>query len=271
MFQRIDCAPRATLGDGFITVSDWVQAGRYAAKLDPATLVGGPTSEPPPGPFRSPPTPLDLNTNRELRVGTGLLVEKQAGTVSVNLESLGDENAIGFSVAFDPTELVYSSATLGGDATGGTMNVNTTQAASGKLGLVLALPTGKNFTQGTREVIKLQFDAATTNSAVAPLTLQDQPVRREVSNVQAMPLATVYVNGTVAVNPLPSLEVNLTPQNMVLSWPGWATNYVLQETENLNAPPSGWLGSEVPVTQTNGQHRAELTAGPKPKFYRLRK
>jgi len=198
-------------------------------------------------------------------------VEKQAGTVSVNLESLGDENAIGFSMAFDPNELVYSAATLGGDAIGGTMNVNTTQAASGKLGLVLALPTGKNFTQGTREVIKLQFDAATTNSAVAPLTLQDQPVRREVSNVQAMPLATVYVNGTVAVNPLPSLEVNLTPQNMVLSWPGWATNYVLQETENLNAPPSGWLGSEVPVTQTNGQHRAELTAGPKPKFYRLRK
>jgi hypothetical protein len=43
-FQRADCAPRATLGDGRLTVSDWVQAGRYAAGLDSATAAAGPTS-----------------------------------------------------------------------------------------------------------------------------------------------------------------------------------------------------------------------------------
>lgn len=43
-FQRADCAPRSTRGDGRLTVSDWVQAGRYAAGLDAATGTAGPVS-----------------------------------------------------------------------------------------------------------------------------------------------------------------------------------------------------------------------------------
>lgn len=42
-FQRADCAPRSGLGDGRISIIDWAQAGRYAAALDPATPAGGPT------------------------------------------------------------------------------------------------------------------------------------------------------------------------------------------------------------------------------------
>jgi len=43
-FQRADCAPRSTLGDGAITIADWVQVGRYMTGLDPLTPAGGPTS-----------------------------------------------------------------------------------------------------------------------------------------------------------------------------------------------------------------------------------
>ncbi|MFN0112868.1 MAG: hypothetical protein ACKVZH_28745 [Blastocatellia bacterium] len=43
-FQRADCAPRAGLGDGRISIIDWTQAGRYAAALDAATPAGGPTT-----------------------------------------------------------------------------------------------------------------------------------------------------------------------------------------------------------------------------------
>src|SRR5207249_1629144 len=46
-YQRADCAPRETQGNGAITVTDWVQAGRYAARLDPLTPVGGPTADSP--------------------------------------------------------------------------------------------------------------------------------------------------------------------------------------------------------------------------------
>jgi hypothetical protein len=42
-FQQADSAPRSTFGDGVITIADWVQCGRYAAGLDPATAAGGPT------------------------------------------------------------------------------------------------------------------------------------------------------------------------------------------------------------------------------------
>ncbi|MGH8247729.1 MAG: IPT/TIG domain-containing protein, partial [Gammaproteobacteria bacterium] len=43
-FQRADTAPRETQGNGALTITDWVQAGRYAAGLDPATPAGGPAS-----------------------------------------------------------------------------------------------------------------------------------------------------------------------------------------------------------------------------------
>ncbi len=43
-FQKADCAGRTTLGNGVLSISDWVQAGRYAASLDPLTPAGGPTA-----------------------------------------------------------------------------------------------------------------------------------------------------------------------------------------------------------------------------------
>src|SRR5207253_10588874 len=43
-FQRADCAPRESLGDGVIGLADWVQAGRYAAGLEPVVSAGGPTA-----------------------------------------------------------------------------------------------------------------------------------------------------------------------------------------------------------------------------------
>ncbi len=43
-FQRADTSPRSTLGNGAITISDWVQTGRYASGLDPLVPAGGPTA-----------------------------------------------------------------------------------------------------------------------------------------------------------------------------------------------------------------------------------
>lgn len=42
-FQKADCAPRNTKGDGRIDVADWVQAQRYAEGADMLQSVGGPT------------------------------------------------------------------------------------------------------------------------------------------------------------------------------------------------------------------------------------
>ncbi len=43
-FQRADVSPRESLGDGRITLADWVQVGRYVAGLESAAVAGGPTS-----------------------------------------------------------------------------------------------------------------------------------------------------------------------------------------------------------------------------------
>jgi hypothetical protein len=42
-FQRADVAPKNSLGSGTITIADWVQAGRYVSGLDPVAPSGGPT------------------------------------------------------------------------------------------------------------------------------------------------------------------------------------------------------------------------------------
>jgi hypothetical protein len=44
IFQRLDCAPRGTLGSGSLTSADLVQVRRYTAALDPPQEAGGPTA-----------------------------------------------------------------------------------------------------------------------------------------------------------------------------------------------------------------------------------
>jgi hypothetical protein len=40
-FQKADCAPKDTLGNGSVSLADWVQAGRYAAFLDTPVPAAG--------------------------------------------------------------------------------------------------------------------------------------------------------------------------------------------------------------------------------------
>jgi len=74
-FQRADCAPRATLGNGLITVSDYVQAGRYAAGLDDLVPAGGPTA------------PINLlpEFERNLAMAGSRLTAQNAGQSPVNI------------------------------------------------------------------------------------------------------------------------------------------------------------------------------------------
>src|SRR5262249_23516633 len=139
VFQKVDCAPRDTLGDGQLKVTDWVQAGRYAAGLDPLTPAGGPT-----GPVVSNSIiassallqSLAL-TDRQISIHTGSVVKGLTLNLPINLQSQGNESALAFSLSFDPTVLQYVNITKGSAAGSAVLNVNANQAASGKLGVVL--------------------------------------------------------------------------------------------------------------------------------------
>lgn len=125
------------------------------------------------------------------------------GTVSVPIEivSQGDENAIGFSLNFDPAILSNPQASLGSGAAGASLNPNFGAAAQGRLGLAIALPAGQTLSAGTRQIAIVTFNvAAATSAASTPITFGDQPIAREVADNSANTLATSYENGVVTIS-----------------------------------------------------------------------
>jgi len=279
-YQRADCAPRATLGDGAITVADWVQAGRYAAGLEPITVAGGPTNDLGPlfvsansvrktGSQDSPPRAKGLNP-RQVRVANASFFPGGAGLVSVYLEAQGDENALGFSVAFDPSAMSYAGTSLGSNAAGATLDVNSIQAASGHLAFVLALPIGGTFPVGTNEILKINLGAASAVPGTYVLSLTDQPVPRQVVNPQASPLSAEYVNGTIII-PAPALSIAHGEQVVRLAWPLWATNFSLQEADGTTLPSLVWSNLPTNFSISNNQAIVSVPLNGITKFYRLEK
>ncbi len=183
----------------------------------------------------------------------------------------GDENALGFSLGFDPAIVAYRGAGAAGAAGGATMQVNATQAASGRLGFVLALPAGRTFAAGSRQVVNVSFSAPGLNPGSSPIALIDQPVPREVDDAGAALLAAQYMNGMITVNPMPELTIRRAGQALELAWPAWATNYVLQEVTGDISASAQWTNSTPPARVTNGQNTITLTPGNTGRFYRLYK
>ncbi|HQR32913.1 MAG TPA: cohesin domain-containing protein, partial [Blastocatellia bacterium] len=215
-FQRADCAPRNTKGDGIIAVDDWVQAGRYYAALDAVQTIGGPSA---PSQFRTAefafqnlnPAPTNSsvpvrtprfgirNQQRVLRAVNATLVRGQTGTLSIEMDSLGNENAVGFSLNFDPTVLTYVSAATGSAASNAFLIINNSQVASGKLGLAVAQPAGEKFATGTRQVATVRFTVAANAAASTAISFGDQPVKRQIADVNALTLTATYADGSLTL------------------------------------------------------------------------
>lgn len=268
-FQRVDCAPRATRGDGQLKVTDWVQAGRYFARLDPLTSVGGPSSA---QPLSTLPVPKDLG--REILIqNTGAFPGLQA-VVPIELQSQGDENGIGFTLRFDPARLQFASASLGTDAStaGASLNVNSLQAASGSVGLLLALPAGAAFSAGTRQIFTVSFapQFGVTNSSTASLSFGDSPVVRAISDAGANELPATFLTGALSFNPLPSLAIALSGSNLVLSWPAAAAGFEVQTALSAADLAPNW--TTVPATPQTNANTLSLTLpiSDSQRFYRLR-
>ena len=269
-YQRADCAPRSTLGDGAITVADWVQAGRYAAGLDPLTVAGGPTNDVSKKVLvRTAPQPL-TSYPRQVRVGTTYLLQNQSGTVSVYLDAQGNENALGFSVSFDPTVLSYASASLGADATGATLDINASQVGAGRLAFVLAKPTGQAFTAGTKEVVKITFGVGAAVYGNYAVAMTDQPVIRQVVDPLANTLTADYLDGSMVVSPPPSLAIAESQQAVTLAWPLWATNFALQEADGATMPSLVWTNLNRPFTVSTNSALVTMPLSSTTKFYRLK-
>lgn len=201
-FQRADCAPRTGLGDGKITIIDWTQAGRYAAGLDPATPAGGPTTA----------SSSSLVGDRwSVAGGRSLLAEtslnsptvrlrqlpttdhRQPTTSSVEIEARGNENAMGFSLVFNASHWRLLDVSAGRDAREVSLHINSKQTEQGQIGIALALPVGRAFAAGNRQLIVCRFAPITIRKGL-PLSVKfgDLPIAREIADVEANPVATLF-------------------------------------------------------------------------------
>jgi hypothetical protein len=101
-----------------------------------------------------------------------------------------------------------------------------------------------------------------------PVSLAQSPVPRQVSDANAVALNTSYINGTITVNPFPSLKISQAGQNIRLSWPLWATNFALQMAQDP-FPQVAWTNVSGTIGISNAEHVIMLPINDGMKFYRL--
>jgi hypothetical protein len=194
----------------------------------------------------------------------------QTNAVPVRLEAHGNENALGFSVVFDPANLSFAGALTGTGASGATLNVNTNQMRAGRIGLALAWPPGSTAGTGAQVVVNLRFVATVPAPANTTSAFGDQPVPREVSDALANPLVTTYNSGTVSVTPPPGPPLSFTRsgRTLFLAWPADATGFELEATEG----ELGTAWSPVPGAIVLGAQKivAVMIEGNE-RYFRLRK
>jgi uncharacterized protein (TIGR03437 family) len=261
-FQRADCAPRESKGDGRLTVADWVQAGRYAAVLEPVMTAGGlsiPAAQAPATIARvgesDAYTPLSATGARAVRAVKISSGPGQNSVFNIELDAQGNENALGFSLNFDPSQWRFVSAIAGSDALGATSLINDRQAAIGRLGLTLALPTGQVWTAGVRKLVVLTLSPApgnTANSAV--ISFGDEPVMRETVNAGAATLPTIWAtSAVVAVSAASFSGPELASEALATAF---GSNLATGTEEAKATPlPTMLAGTTVKIIDSNGAEK----------------
>lgn len=150
-------------------------------------------------------------TNRAVRAAGANASPGGAVTIPIELLAQGDENAIGFSVGFDPAILSNPQVALGSDAAAATLTTNLTLASQGRAGLALALPAGQKFAAGTRQIATVSFSVATNVTLLSTqVSFSDQPILREVTDSNAEPVASVFVPGFISFNS--GFEADVSPR-----------------------------------------------------------
>jgi hypothetical protein len=123
---------------------------------------------------------------RRLQLSSPVFGDGQTAMVTVELLAQGGENALGFSLDFDPQQWRFVAAEIGEDAPGGVLGLNVKSAANGRLGVALAVPPGKALWAGLRSLLVVKFVAAEGGGTLSPvLGFGDWPTACELVGVKA--------------------------------------------------------------------------------------
>ncbi|MGH9934866.1 MAG: hypothetical protein ACREAM_01395 [Blastocatellia bacterium] len=181
--------------------------------------------------------------------------------VAIELTAQGNENAVGFSLNFNQAILSNPRAALGAGAAGATINANANQAAQGRVGVAVALPSGQVFAAGARQLAVVTFTVASAAAAGAtPIAFGDQPVAREVASATASILPADFVPGAVTVagavanvSAASFTGAMLAPDSIVAAFGAkLATATRIADTQPL---PTTLVGTTVRVKDSAGTER----------------
>jgi hypothetical protein len=198
--QRADSAPRSTNGDGIINSGDVVQTRRYATGLDPQTPASGPTSpaiipDALSGLFES---IRSFFFGREMSVGA---VEAFAGErveVPIEFTPYGDETALSFTLEYDASRLSNPRVSLAdGSPAGASLTVNTNNV--GRVGVLIDSSESMIASATPRRIIVVTFDVLDGTARDTAVRLTNSLAPKSVSNGDADPLETRYVDGVVTI------------------------------------------------------------------------
>jgi uncharacterized protein (TIGR03437 family) len=187
----------------------------------------------------------------------------QNGIVPVELVSTGLENAVGFTLAFDTSQLSFVSAAAGTGVVGAALNINSALAGSGLLVVNVAQPAGVTFQTGTRQLITVTFNALPGGQAASTnITFPGSPAPNEVAGVSANVLPATFTPGTVtfsqANNPLPALS-SLSPNSASAGSPAFVLT--VNGTNFVNGAVVRWNTSDRTTTFVSAtQLTAQITA-----------
>ncbi|QQS45474.1 MAG: DUF11 domain-containing protein [Acidobacteriota bacterium] len=192
----------------------------------------------------------------------GIIRQTNKLNVKINLEALGDEHAVNFSLGFDPALLSNPVVSPGRDAVGATVNTDTSEVAQGRLGVSVTLPGNQVFAEGSKEAAQIQFDFAGSNiGELTSLGFKDQPVQRSVTDVAGNQLSTEYPDSPVLLAPVVTsvsaanyAAEPLAPEQILAAF---GTNLATATTVATELPlPATLAGTTVNVRDSSGTDRA---------------
>ena len=177
-------------------------------------------------------------------------------TIPIRLAAQGDENALAFTLSFDPALLSNPQAALSADASGAMLNTDSGNVDQGRFGATVLLPAGQVFAAGTRQIIDVTFNTATVGTQTnTPVNFIDQPIIRQVSDVDSIVLPALYSSGIATI--VLGYEADVAPRpngsnNGSVSVADWAqigrftagidTTSSGSEFQRADCAPKGTLG-----------------------------
>jgi hypothetical protein len=152
---------------------------------------------------------------RSLEISSRQASEGARVTLSVELVTPGGDNALAWSMQFDPSLLEFKSLAAGADLPAGSVLIDSLEsAANGQIGVAIALAPGDGFATGAFELLQVEFVVKPGSAGrLAPVSFGDEPRPRELVSATAEPLAARWVHGSVEVvaQSAPEYEGDVAP------------------------------------------------------------